>query len=133
MLISQLKSEEKRVDPELSDKRCGSAMRRGPKAMRLISYRCHFTRSPGIQRSSSCIYAQLIAIVRNLKSTMNDSRMLKRWKVIIIVAIHKLFDPLAVSWQLHIDDFRFSDIGQTENDNSSGFSGQFINVLYLGF
>ncbi|KAG5558417.1 hypothetical protein RHGRI_008374 [Rhododendron griersonianum] len=58
---------------------------------------------------------------------MTDSRMLKRWKVIIIVAIHKLFDPLDVSWQLHIDDFRFSDIGQTENDNSSGFSGQFIN------
>ncbi|KAI8564641.1 hypothetical protein RHMOL_Rhmol03G0196700 [Rhododendron molle] len=56
----------------------------------------------------------------NLKSTMNDLRMLKRWKVIITVAIHKLFDPLAASWQLHIDDFRFTDIEQLENDNSSG-------------
>ncbi|KAG5558425.1 hypothetical protein RHGRI_008380 [Rhododendron griersonianum] len=68
-------------------------MRRGPKAMRLISYRCHFTRSPGIQRSSSCIYAQL-----------SSSRLI----------------ILLFSQQLEINDERFEDAEEMEGDNNSG-------------
>ncbi|KAG5558416.1 hypothetical protein RHGRI_008373 [Rhododendron griersonianum] len=100
----------------------------------------------------SCIYAQidaededgdqsvpqiqntieLLSYQSNFKSMVNDSRMLKRWKVTITVAILKLCDPLAVPCSL-ISMIFYLLTQSSRRMTIAVASVASLSVYYLGF